>query len=80
MEKANVIEDLKYIFRKVLKKNDILLSEETTAADIDGWDSITNVLLISEIEKHYDIRFSFREILKFANVGDLCSAVIKKVG
>jgi len=45
---------------------------------VDGWDSLTNMRLITAIEKHYNIRFGLREILKFKHVGDLCASIQAK--
>lgn len=78
MQTTELLEILSGIFRKVLKRDDILLTENTTAHDVDGWDSLTNMVLISEIEKTLDLRFTFREIVKLKNVGDLCHAIADK--
>lgn len=78
METAELLETLNGIFRKVLKRDDISLTEDTTANDVDGWDSLTNMLLISEIESNFGVRFTFREIVKLKNVGDLCHTINNK--
>ena len=70
METTELLEILNGIFRKVLKRDDITLTESTTAHDVDGWDSLTNMVLITEIENKFGVRFSFREIVKLKNVGD----------
>lgn len=64
MDTTELLEILNGIFRKVLKRDDITLSESTTAHDVDGWDSLTNMVLITEIENKFGVRFSFREIVK----------------
>lgn len=78
METKELLEKLNLIFEKILKKNSIMLTTETTAHDVEGWDSLTNMLLISEIEKSFQIRFTFREIVKMKNIGDLCHAILSK--
>lgn len=78
METTEILEILNGIFRKVLKRDDITLTEGTTAHDVEGWDSLTNMLLISEIENKFGMRFTFREIVKLKNVGDLCHAIMNK--
>ncbi len=78
MEIENILKELDTIFRDILKNDNITLNRETTAKDVDGWDSLTNMRLITAIEKHYDIRFGLREILKFKNVGDLCASIQAK--
>lgn len=79
MTKCEILEQLNRIFRDVLKTDALVLTETTTAADVDGWDSLTNMQLITEIEKRFVLRFTFREIMKMKNVGDLCSAISNKL-
>ncbi len=78
MEDENLIKELEQLFQEILKKGQVSLKYETTAKDVDGWDSLTNMLLINAIEKKYSIHFGFREIIKLKNVGDLCNAIISK--
>ena len=78
METTQLLEILNGIFRQVLKRDDVALTESTTAHDVDGWDSLTNMILLTEIEKKFGVRFSFREIVKLKNVGDLCHAIMNK--
>lgn len=78
METKELLEILNGIFRKVLKRDDITLTEETTAHEVDGWDSLTNMVLLTEIEKKFGVRFTFREIVKLKNVGDLCQTILNK--
>lgn len=78
MEMKELLEILNGIFRKVLKRDDITLTEETTAHEVDGWDSLTNMVLLTEIEKKFGVRFTFREIVKLKNVGDLCQTILNK--
>lgn len=76
---AEILEALNGIFRHVLKNESLNLTKTTTAHDVDGWDSLTNMLLISEVEKAFGVRFNFREIVKMKNVGDLCAAIANKM-
>ena len=68
------------IFRTVLKNESVVLSDETTAEDVPGWDSLTHVELIATIEKHFGIRFSIREMLSWKTVGKMVDCVAKKIG
>lgn len=78
METKELLEILNGIFRKVLKRDDITLTEDTTAHEVEGWDSLTNMVLLTEIEKKFGVRFTFREIVKLKNVGDLCQTILNK--
>jgi acyl carrier protein len=78
MDKLEIIKELNVLFQNVLKKGEVKLTAESTANDVEGWDSLTNMLIISTIERKYGIKFGFREIIKLRNVDDLCNAIIKK--
>lgn len=78
MEMKELLEILNGIFKKVLKRDDLTLTEETTAHEVEGWDSLTNMVLLTEIEKKFGVRFTFREIVKLKNVGDLCQTILNK--
>ena len=78
METEEILRELDTIFRDILKNENIALTPATTAKDVEGWDSPTNMRLITAIEKHYNIRFGLREILKFKHVGDLCASIQAK--
>ena len=78
METKELLETQNGIFRKVLKRDNITLTESTTAHDVEGWDSLTNMVLLTEIEKKFGVRFTFREIVKLKNVGDLCQTILNK--
>ena len=78
METEEILRELDTIFRDILKNENIALTPATTAKDVEGWDSLTNMRLITAIEKHYNISFGLREILKFKHVGDLCASIQAK--
>ncbi|SFC35389.1 acyl carrier protein [Algibacter lectus] len=72
------LNDLSNLFREVLENDDITLNPETTANDIEEWDSINHIYLVVEIEKTYQIKFKSSQILEWKNVGDIVSAIIEK--
>ena len=78
MDKLEMIKELNVLFQNVLKKGEVKLEVESTTDDVEGWDSLTNMLIINTVEKTYNIKFGCREIIKLKNVGDLCDAIIKK--
>ena len=48
---------------------------ETTANDVAEWDSLNHTVMISEIEKHFNTRFKFKEVIAFKNVGDMVNTL-----
>lgn len=73
-----VLQQVQEIFRTVLEMHDLELSGEKTAADIEQWDSLNNIRIVIAIEKHFDIRFTAKEIQSYRNVGEFCNAISGK--
>jgi acyl carrier protein len=67
------------IFRDVFDDDDIVLSPQLTASDIEGWDSLKHVRLVLSIERGFGVKFSASEVGHLKNVGDLANLVSKKV-
>lgn len=78
MNKDQIIREVQEIFRDVLDNEEIELTNETTADDIEEWDSLTHIQLIVAIEKHFQIRFTSREILSWQNVGEMIDCIALK--
>jgi len=79
MEKEAITSTLKSVFQKVLEEKDITITREMTAQDVEKWDSLRHVQLISEVESAFGIKFKLREIMSMNNVGDLIDLIdIKK--
>ncbi len=79
MEVSQILEETNQIFRKILNNLSICLTSETTANDVDEWDSLNNIRLITAVEQHFNVKFKLREIMKLKNVGELCLGVHKKL-
>ena len=62
-----IITQITPIFRNELEEDTLVLTPETTANDVESWDSITNIQMIVAVEKFYKIRFTSREIQDFKN-------------
>jgi len=78
MNKTDIFRKLTDIFSKVLENNSFNLTSETTADDIDGWDSITHMMIINEIEEQFKIKFKLIDLMNMDNVGDLIEAIEKE--
>lgn len=77
MSRTEVMNNVTDIFRELFEDNDLLITDETTADDIDEWDSLTHLELITTVEKKFGIRFSLGDINGFANVGAMCDCILK---
>ena len=79
MEKNEILQALNTIFRGLFKDQSINLSASTNASDIDEWDSLNHAMMISAVEKHFQIKFELMEMLNFKNVGNMCDVIEKKL-
>ncbi|WP_294288695.1 acyl carrier protein [uncultured Chryseobacterium sp.] len=78
MSRNEVLEKLIPIFREQLDNEEIELNAETTAEDIEEWDSLSHIQLIVAIEKAFGIRFTSAEIQSWNNVGEMIDSIISK--
>lgn len=79
MDNDKILAKLQEIYRDVLDNDDIVLTEATTANDIEEWDSLANVQLVVEIEGEFGIRFTSAEIPSWKNVGDMVACIKGKL-
>jgi acyl carrier protein len=75
MDANTILKAVNDIFIDVLDENDILLKRETTAKDVEDWDSLNHIQLIISIEKHFKVRFTTQEIRGWENVGAMCDSI-----
>ena len=71
---------LTQVFHELFEDDEIELKPETTAEDIEEWDSLTNVQLLIAIEQDFDgVKFSTGEIANLRNVGELVAVIQKQL-
>ncbi|HJV34871.1 acyl carrier protein [Geomonas sp.] len=75
----DILQELTPIFREVFDDDSIELTRETTANDIDAWDSLTHMNMVMAVEVKFGIRFALGELPSLRNVGDLADLVQKKL-
>lgn len=78
LEQVETLQTVGGILSRELGGRQLTLTRETIASDVDGWDSLNHIRLIVAVEKHYKIRFTPSELKNFANVGQLCDAIVRK--
>ena len=78
MERTDVVDKLTIIFRKVFSNDSLVITNELTANDVDLWDSLSHMILITEIENIFSIKFRLKELNKMRNVGDMIDIIISK--
>lgn len=76
----SIMSELQDVFRKSFGDDSIVVVPETTAKDIDDWDSLSHVGLVMAVEKQFGVRFSTTEISLLENVGQFADIIRSKTG
>ena len=71
MTNEEIIAGLNEVFRDVCDDDEITVNEQTTAEDIDDWDSLAQISLIAAIESEFGIRFDMKTALNLKNAGEM---------
>ena len=78
MNNQELLDQVQEIFHDQLDDETIVLTTETTAEDVDDWDSLTHIMLVVAIEKHFKVKFTSSEILSWKNVGEMINCIMGK--
>ena len=79
MEQLEVISELNKIFISVFKHEKFEMKSDLSANDVNGWDSLSHMLIISEIENVFSIKLKLKDLNKMRNVGDMVDVIISKL-
>ncbi len=78
MSVTAICSELTPLFQDVFDDDDVVVTPELTAADVDEWDSLSHIRLVVAIEAHYGISFSSAEMAGLRNVGELAAVIARK--
>ena len=73
------LEKLNEVFHDVFDNNDIVVTEQTNANDIEEWDSLIHITLISAVEDEFDVSFDMKTVVSMKNVGDMIDAIEEQI-
>lgn len=80
MGKTEILNKMNEIFRDAFDKEDLTISFNTTAADVEGWDSLMQMSLIEMMEDEFNIRFNMDEIIAMENIGVMTDIILEHLG
>jgi acyl carrier protein len=69
--------ELQGVFRRVFDDDELVITEATSAADIDGWDSMAHINLIIAVEKRFGVKFAASEIAALARHGQTVGSILR---
>ena len=79
MERTEVFDRLNRVFREILDVEDLVLTDGTTADDVEEWDSLSHIQLVVAVEKAFGVKFTSREIMRWNNVGEMADSILAKL-
>jgi len=79
MEISTIKEEVKDVLVSVLEHSNFEMRDNLTAKDVDGWDSLSHMMIITKIEEHFGIRFKLRDLNKLKNMGSLITVIQSKI-
>jgi len=79
MDRNEIVEKIRHILVAVLKHQNFEMKDEMSAADVAGWDSLTHMIIITEIEKQFGVNFKLKELNKLTNLGTLIELISSKI-
>jgi acyl carrier protein len=79
MEETVIIANLEKIFREVFSNESLIITRGMSANDVEGWNSLNHMILVSEIEKAFSIKLKLKDLNKMHNVGDMIDVILSKL-
>ena len=79
MEKNEILAKLQDIIRETVDDEDVVITMETVASDVDGWDSLIQVMIVGEIRNVFGVKLTSTEIATLENVGSMVEAIAAKI-
>lgn len=79
MSREDVFKQVNEIFWDVFDDESIVVGEETTAKDIEDWDSLEHINLIAAIEQEFGIKFTMGQVVSMKNVGEMVDIILEQV-
>ena len=76
----NTLEKIQPLFRDIFDDDNLTVTEQTIAADVEDWDSFAQMQIVIAIEEMFGIKFSTDEVTGFTNVGDVVKAIESHIG
>lgn len=76
MTREEVYTRLADVFQDVFDR-EVALSDATTAADVEGWDSLSHITLVGTVEDEFDVKFAMKDVVHMKNVGEMVDKILE---
>jgi acyl carrier protein len=79
MTREEIFNGVQDIFRDIFDEDDMVIADKTNSDDIEEWDSLNHINLVSAIEKEFEIRFALGELMALKDVGAMIDLMTEKL-
>ena len=79
MTREMLFDGVQDIFRDIFDEEDMVIEDKTSSDDVEEWDSLNHINLVSAIEKEFEIRFALGELMALKDVGAMIDLMIEKL-
>ena len=77
---AEILEKLQPLFQDVFDRPELNVTRDSNAENVEDWDSLMHINLISAIEQEFGVKFALGELESLRNVGDMIDLIRRKLG
>lgn len=78
MTDSELLEKIQDIMRDILDLDDLVISKETSADDVEEWDSLSNINIVVAMEKEFGVKFALGELQQLQNIGEMIDLLHEK--
>jgi len=79
MTREDVFNEVQDIFRDIFDEDEMVIEDKTNSDNVEDWDSLNHINLVSAIEKEFNIRFTLEELLTLKDVGAMVDLMLIKL-
>lgn len=79
MTREAIYDTLNEVFRDVFDDESITVNDETTAADIEDWDSLEHINLVAAVEQAFGMKFTMGQVVTMKNVGEMVDIIMNLI-
>ena len=79
MTRDDIKEELNKVFREIFEDTNVVVTDQTTAKDVKGWDSVSHIDMICMVEDAFKVKLTTKEVSSLNNVGELVSVIERKI-
>jgi acyl carrier protein len=76
----DILAQLQPIFQDILDQPELVINRESSALNVEDWDSLSHINLVTAVERHFKIKFALGELQDLKNVGDMVDLISAKLG